>query len=152
MTDSAHGAPVVVGVDCSDNSRRALEVAADLARALGTPLRVVLAHSYLDQHHPGGSTDFDPAYTDDDARAALDEVIGDVLPGDLDVTVEPVVVCDLPARALLDEAAGARMLVVGARGLGGFRGLLLGSVSQQVVAHSSCPVVVVPQGARGDDR
>jgi nucleotide-binding universal stress UspA family protein len=65
-----------------------------------------------------------------------------------DVDLERVVVCDLPARALLDAASDADLLVVGSRGVGGFKGLLLGSVRQQVVQHAPSPVVVVP----GDER
>ena len=51
---------------------------------------------------------------------------------------------DLPARAILGRADGAWLVVVGSRGLGGFKGLLLGSVSQQIVHHAPCPVLVVP--------
>jgi nucleotide-binding universal stress UspA family protein len=54
-----------------------------------------------------------------------------------------------PARMLLKEAQDATFLVVGSRGRGGFAGLLLGSVSQQVVHHSPCPVIVVPPDASG---
>ncbi len=51
---------------------------------------------------------------------------------------------------LTGEAADADLLVVGSRGLGGFRGLLLGSVSHQCAQHAACPVLVVPpQGGRG---
>jgi nucleotide-binding universal stress UspA family protein len=52
-----------------------------------------------------------------------------------------------PADVLLEEGADAALIVVGRRGLGGFRSLLLGSVSQQVVQHATCPVVVVNQAA-----
>ena len=59
------------------------------------------------------------------------------------------VVNDLPARALLEAGKGAWTLVLGSRGLGGFKGLLLGSVSQQVVHHASCPVLIVPEPDAG---
>ena len=52
-----------------------------------------------------------------------------------------------PARALLDAAAWARLLVVGRRGRGGFSGMLLGSVSQHCVRHATAPVMVVPPDA-----
>jgi nucleotide-binding universal stress UspA family protein len=49
-----------------------------------------------------------------------------------------------PARVLLEAASDADLLVIGSRGLGGFRGLLLGSVGQQCTHHAPCPVVIVP--------
>ena len=135
---------VVVGVDGSEGSRRALQWALEEARVRGAPLRAVFAWSYLDQPGEG----FDAAYGEDDARQRLDRALEEVA-GDVgDVEVERVVVVDLPARALLDAARDADLLVVGSRGVGGFKGLLLGSVSQQVVQHAPCPVVVVP----GDER
>jgi len=76
---------------------------------------------------------------------AVERAVG----ADPGVPIDLVTVCNLPARALLEQGAGADLLVVGARGLGGFRGLLLGSVSQQVVHHATCPVVIVPDRAAG---
>ena len=61
-----------------------------------------------------------------------------------DIEVEERVVCGGASAVLIDQGATADMLVVGSRGLGGFKGLLLGSVSHQVVTHAPCPTVIVP--------
>ena len=131
---------VVVGVDGSAGSLRALAWAAEEARARKTVLKVVFAWTFLDQ--PEGT--FDPNYGEDQARAKLDEILAGHAAELEGVDVEPTVVNDLPAAALLDQAKGADALVVGSRGLGGFRGLLLGSVSQQIANHAPCAVVIVP--------
>lgn len=135
---------LVVGVDGSEGSLGALRWALREARVLGVPVRALLAWSYLDQ--PPGS--FDATYNEDDARARLDAALEAVAGEVGDVEVERLVVCDLATRALLANARDADLLVVGSRGLGGFKGLLLGSVSHQLVQHAPCPVVVVP----GDER
>ncbi|HUP33419.1 MAG TPA: universal stress protein, partial [Gaiellaceae bacterium] len=70
----------------------------------------------------------------------LAAVVGGRDPG---IEVERRVVPEPPVEALLDAAAGADLLVVGSRGRGGFTGLLLGSVGQQVAHHAPCPVVIV---------
>jgi nucleotide-binding universal stress UspA family protein len=136
---------IVVGVDGSPGSRAALRVAAEEARAHGRALRVVMVYGYLEQHHARGATAFDPAYNEDDAKEALGEILEQELGATPDVRIEPVLVTDLAARALIEQSEKASMIVVGARGLGGFQGLLLGSVSQQVVHHAKCPVLVVPR-------
>jgi nucleotide-binding universal stress UspA family protein len=78
------------------------------------------------------------------ARRTLERALADAGDRTAGVDVEPVVREGAPARVLLEEADDADLLVVGSRGLGGFRGLLLGSVSQQCSHHAPCPVVVVP--------
>lgn len=130
---------VAVGVDGSEPGARALRWAADEARARGLVLVPILVWSYLDQ--PGGQP-FRPDYTEDDARRFLDLVLAEVLGDDPGIEVEPVVVTDTAAKGLLSQLDGKELLVVGARGGGGFAGLRLGSVSQAVVRHSPVPVVV----------
>lgn len=136
---------VVVGSDGSESSRQAIRWAADEARARGAVLEVVHAWTLLGQ--PDAGT-FDPHYGETEARQLLDaelDGLGDALDG---LEVERTVVCDLGAPALLDAAERADLIVVGSRGLGGFRGLLLGSVSSQVVQHATCPVAVIPDESR----
>lgn len=130
---------VAVGVDGSDGALRALRWAATEARLRQATLRVVHAWSYLDQP----DETFDPTYGEDDARRLLDEAVATLGASGEGLEVDRVTVCDLPTRGLLDAAAGADLIVVGARGLGGFEGLLLGSVSQQAAHHAPCPVVIV---------
>jgi nucleotide-binding universal stress UspA family protein len=140
--------PIVVGVDESVEASRALRWAVHEARRRDTRVLAVLAWSFLDQHTSGRAR-FEPDYDASTASAALDQMIRDALDGDADGLVEPRVVCDVPARALLDAAAEAQLLVVGARGLGGFRGLLLGSVSRQCLHHAEVPTVVVRAKEQG---
>jgi nucleotide-binding universal stress UspA family protein len=78
------------------------------------------------------------------AGRLLDEALAGVCGEASGIEVERRVVEADPATALLDASEGADLLVVGARGHGGFAGLLLGSVADHLVRHASCPVVVVP--------
>ena len=66
-----------------------------------------------------------------------------------DLAIERRVVRDRPAQELTALSAGAQLVVVGSRGRGGFAGLLVGSVSAQLVHHASCPVTVIRSGAHG---
>jgi nucleotide-binding universal stress UspA family protein len=77
------------------------------------------------------------------AETALAATLQEVVPDAAEVEIERRVVEGAPAAVLVDESREADLLVVGSRGLGGFSGLLLGSVSQQCAHHAACPVVIV---------
>ena len=142
---------IIVGVDGSESSREALRWAVSEANLHGQPLEALMAWGYLDQHHvPADARHFEPDYDEADARDALARYVADALGPDASHDVELRPTCDLPARALLDAGKAAAMLVVGARGRGGFASLLLGSVSQKVLHHATCPVAVIRGGQDPD--
>jgi len=137
---------IVVGVDGSDNGRRALEWAITEANIRQAHLTVVSAWEI--PNVVLSSPVATAAYDDDLWRnaatetvdAVLKSVAADVLPAEIDRRV----IEGPPAKVLVDAAEDADMIVVGSRGRGGFAGLLLGSVSQHVAHHARCPVVIVP--------
>lgn len=133
---------IVVGVDESSSAGDALRWAVRERALRDGRLSAVLVWTYLGQHHPSGDDVFRPGYGEQDAVAALAEFVKRTVPDDV-ADIDQKVVCDLPARGLLDESAGADLLVVGSRGLGGFRRAMLGSVSQQLAHHATVPLVIV---------
>ncbi len=134
---------IVVGVDGSEHSAAALRWAAREAELHGGKLTAVLVWDLFNQRHPDGSKRFDPAYDEAHADAALLAAVEAALGPDAAASVGRRPVCDVPAQGLIEAAKGADLLVVGARGLGGFRGLLLGSVSQQCLHHAPGPIAIV---------
>ncbi len=78
-----------------------------------------------------------------DARDVLEKLVDDLEPREPAVDVRISISKGSPAKVLIDMSQGADLMVVGSRGHGGFAGMLLGSVSQHVVAHAACPVVVL---------
>ena len=78
------------------------------------------------------------------AQEETDRTLEKIEPESRPSSVTVRAVTGLPAEALLEAAADADMLVVGSRGAGGFKRLLMGSVSTQVTHHAHCPVVVIP--------
>jgi nucleotide-binding universal stress UspA family protein len=136
---------IVVGTDGSDQAAAALRWAVDEAGMHAAAVEAVLVWSLLDQYHPDHSDRFDPDYGEDAARAALAAWITEML--DPGVKVAQRVVNDLPVRALLEAGDAADLVVLGARGTGGFEGLLLGSVSERVAQLANRPVAVVRRPA-----
>lgn len=145
-TPTSGRAPVVVGVDGSAASLSAADVAAREAALRGAPLLVVHARPHVAAPYAPGWPTLPPLATADSGdathRAARDVVhrLTTQHPG-TEVLLE--LVDDDPAPALCELARGAHLLVVGSRGAGGFRGLLVGSVSAEVVRSASCPVLVL---------
>jgi nucleotide-binding universal stress UspA family protein len=136
---------IVVGVDDSPGARAALHWAAAEAQALGAHLRAVTA--WQDPAFvtaPVGAVAAPPLDLSPRAGEVLGGVVAEVR-GAGGPEVEEVVLQGPAGPGLLAEAEQADLLVVGSRGSGGFVGLLLGSVSQQVAAHSPCPVAVIPE-------
>lgn len=134
---------ILVGVDGSSGSAAALRWAVREGELRGAAVVAVLAWGYLDQHHRGGGQTFEPDYGEADAAAALADAVAVALSQEEAARVERVTICDLAGHALVELAEPDDLLVVGARGLGGFRGLLLGSVSQHCLHRAPCPVAVV---------
>jgi nucleotide-binding universal stress UspA family protein len=143
-------APVLVGVDGSANSLAAVRWALDEARARRVPLRAVAVWALLDQARDEGAP-FDPRYDEHSARDFVREVVEKAVGPEAAAEVELAAVCDLPARGLVEAADAAQtpLLVIGARGTGGFKGLLLGSVSQKVLATTTSPVAVIHDAVAG---
>ena len=144
----SEGRRIIVGIDGSPGADHALRWALSEGRIRDAEVVALLAWGYLDQHPAPGVEGFDPEYGAETAREALDAFV-DRAVGESAASITRSVVCDLPARALLDAAQNSDLLVVGARGLGGFRGLLLGSVSQRCVHLATMPLVVVRTHVQG---
>jgi nucleotide-binding universal stress UspA family protein len=135
---------IVVGVDGSESSRRAFRFALDEARLRGATVKAVLAWAL--PFSGGATTGMLPELVSDfqaEAERSLAEAVAEV-GGAGEIDLEQVTVEGGAGRALLEAAEGAELLVVGSHGRGGFKGLLLGSVSQQCAHHATCPVVIVP--------
>lgn len=136
--------PVIVGVDGSEQSLLAVEWAALEARRHSLPLRIVSAPATLPRIHAShvSSAEVASALRGISAEALAAAVIrsGEVAPG---LPVDTGLLTGPAAVAVADCGADASMLVVGARGAGGFAAMMLGSVSRYVATWAPCPVVVV---------
>ncbi|MCX4473636.1 universal stress protein [Micromonospora sp. NBC_01655] len=134
--DAGRAGRVVVGVDGSPTSLLALGFAVERAAQRDVPLHVVRAWEPAD----GGLAPDDAVAAE---RTALAEPLAKWRKTFPDVEVTTDVVTGRPARALVEASRDAQLVVVGTRGRGGLRGMLLGSVGQQLIQHAHCPVAVV---------
>ena len=139
-------AGIVVGVDGSGCSRKALEGAAAEAVAHGTGLTVFTVHQAVRDVYGAVSHYAEDASLTEKAkqaaRAEADEVLSGLDSKPASVTVTAV--HGLPADELIKASQDADLLVLGRRGAGGFARLMMGSVSDQVSRHAHCPVLIVP--------
>ncbi len=142
--------PIVVGHDGSSFADQALKWALTLAQRAHIPVTVVRAWTMRTAPKPKTQEfGYVPPASDfaDAVRERLEESTRDLLAAFPDVEVTLKVERGQPATVIVEASEGASLLVVGPRGLGGFKGLLLGSVSEHAVGNAPCPVVVV----RGED-
>lgn len=130
---------VVVGVDGSDNSERAFEVALGIAQQRQLALRVVTAYT-----EPG--YEYLPENTQGLAQENAQEVMDDIIATakDVDVAISSAAIEGDAAGAIIHESKNAALVVVGKRGRSRFAGRFLGSVSASVASHAHCPTLVVP--------
>ena len=140
--------PVVVGVDGSDHSRLAARRALWIAQVRGTSVRVVTSWYVEIVDGVVVTTPGTPAWVAVEARhrAAAEEVMASVREEYAAVPYEIVVRRGAAPEVLTAESAGASLLVLGSRGRGGFRGMLLGSVAHKVLETVTSPVMVVRRG------
>jgi nucleotide-binding universal stress UspA family protein len=140
---------IVVGVDGSKCSHSALRFALNEAHIRQAKLRIVVVwHVPLAAYGAGWAPP--PPHLAEDSKTAAKEVLEDALRTVKEdagsIEIESIVREGQPANVLVEESAEAEMLVVGSRGRGGFRELMLGSVSQQCAHHARCPVTIVRAG------
>lgn len=143
-----HDHPVVVGVDASQASDRAVDLAAEMAALSGAPLHIVhVAHgsfspdaqAYVETAR--GGTDHTKAvraHAEEMLQRAAERAQGAFA----NLRVETEVLYGSPGHVLSPLGAHAGLIVVGSRGRGGFTGLLLGSVSHTVIHEAACPVMI----------
>lgn len=154
-TPTRPGGPVLVGIDGSRESADAVRFAADEASRRDVPLRALIAvPPVVDAMGFATGPDAD---TLEQARLMLSEALAGLHEDHPGLHIEQLLVQTHPVEALMRHASGAQLVVVGTRGLGGIRSMLLGSVSREMVQRTPCPVAVVhpvilPEGDDTDRR
>lgn len=138
---------IVVGVDGSEHSQRSLEWAMSEAALRRTPLTVLAVHPVAMSVWTQTPVSFPQDQAEEERTRAIAQEGADKAAVPLGERAPAVTIRSVsgsPAAELIKAGVGADLLVVGARGSGGFARLLMGSVSAQVTHHAPCPVVVIP--------
>ncbi len=139
---------ILVGDDGSEGAAAAIRAAAEEARLRGCTLHVLRAWSIVTAVRPADVPDgFVPSLVEFQAAtlAAEEQRVATLL-GETDLSVEVHVVHAPAVKALINAAGGAALLVLGARGRGGFSRLMLGSTADQCLRYSPCSVLIVRKG------
>ena len=137
---------IVLALDGSEDSQRAIPMAADLARQDGAS--IVVAHVEQDVAGKGGGP---ITATEDEVQGEVRKQAEQLSSDGIETTVEMrTIVLGGPAGPISEIAreAGADLIVVGTRGHSAAAGVLLGSVTQRLLHRAPCPVLVVPPGDR----
>ncbi|MBP2331424.1 MULTISPECIES: universal stress protein [Corynebacterium] len=146
VTEETKYGPVVVGVDGSGVSQKAIENAFKEAEARGAEL--IAVHTWMDMQVQASLAGLSAAQqqwqvVEEEQNALLGQRLAGWSERFPDVKVTKVVTRDRPVRALADASEGAQLLVVGSHGRGGFKGMLLGSTSRALLQAAPCPMMVV---------
>lgn len=153
MTETT-GNHIVVGIDDSPGARRALQWAAKEARLHDVRLDVLHVWAIPAQWAQGYGVEWtiDLADLGGDAQTVAEELVaGTLSDAERPVDMNVAAVEGNASSILLEASKSAKMLVVGTRGRGGFARLLLGSVSNAIVHHAVCPVVIIPPEPADDE-
>ncbi|WP_293771616.1 universal stress protein [uncultured Corynebacterium sp.] len=146
VTEANKYGPVIVGVDGSEVSQKATEVAFAEAAARGAEL--IAVHTWMDMQVQASLAGLSAAQAEwaeveKDQANLLDERLAEFTAKYPSVPVKKVIARDRPVRALSDAAEGGQLLIVGSHGRGGFKGMLLGSTSRSLLQSAPCPMMVV---------
>ncbi|MFE2478230.1 universal stress protein [Streptomyces sp. NPDC059389] len=144
---------IVVGVDGSNHSKEALRWAVAQAKAIGGRVHAVMSWQWnTNPFAVGTGTPDELVDAEETARRRLADTVASAVGTSPGVPVFRRVEQGSPAQVLVDASKEADLTVVGTRGYGGFKGALLGSVSQQVVQYATSTVVVVREGDQEEDQ
>ena len=137
-----HGSTIIVGIDGSDSSIEALRHAEWLAKPLGAHVKALTCWNYPNAYivpYALGNFDFKEA-----AQKVLDTAVESAFGLDYPRGLTTELVQGSARSVLIEASKDAALLVLGRRGFGGFKGLLMGSVSSSCTAYAHCPVMIVP--------